>query len=144
MRENRLVWLAVGLAVVALVNSAIVGYFGLHSHDDFLKIGANDTITKMPWYDDGTIEWIPDGGTIEWVPENPDADETGSGFIQWNDTTYSETVPFEQGMTLYPGQSATNTIALDINDLFSEVEIEMTEEEKYAFLLELMGIDTTK
>ena len=99
MRENRLVWLAVTLAVFALVNSVVVGYFGLHSHDDFLKV------------DDPVIYSLPiHGGHLGDI-----LDETGSGILEWvSDSTihseeygsYPAEVPFTQGMTIMPGQRA--------------------------------------
>lgn len=102
MRENRLVWFAVILAVAALINAVALGYFGLHNHDDFLEMDANNTAKIEPyWNDDGTI--------------------------QWNDTTYSSTVPFTQGMTIMPGQSATVEVGWYFDD--GTVDYEMTPDE---------------
>jgi len=109
MNNNRVVLFAVIFAVVSLISSTIVGFFSLHSHDDFLKRGANNLTKTQPyWNDDGTITW--------------------------NNTVYDKIVPFEQGMTLMPRQSATMSVEW-VFDTTTTVAHEMTPEEYRAWLL---------
>jgi len=113
MRDNRLAWFAIVFAIAALINSIVVGYFGLHSHD---VLDANDTITEIPFHN-----WDFSGGT-------------NLNRIVRDDTVHSEAygsypaeVPFEQGMTLFPGQLATMTLGLDFSDTtYAEVMTEAT------------------
>ena len=99
MKENRLGWFALGFAVFALVNSIVVGYFGLHSHDEFLKVGAPVTYTlPLDGGHSGDFLDKTGSGILEWVPDSTiHSEEYGS---------YPAEVPFEQGMTIMPGQRA--------------------------------------
>lgn len=131
MRENRIAWFAIGFAIVAFINSIVVGYFGLHSHDE---LDANDTIISLPRIGakKGEVLQKDGSGGLRWEDYKLTRYNNSINY-PWtviDDTVHSEAygsypaeVPFEQGMTLYPGQSAT----ININDIFDSTKFNFFE-----------------
>jgi len=160
--RKRLVLYAV---IYAITNSIVVGYLVLHSHDE---LDANDTTTAIPFRsgdDSFIIDGAPDGivsDELGWpsdktisLPiigvrkEGDVLQKDGFGGLTWGpDTIHSEAygsypaeVPFEQGMTLFPGQSATITLP---TFFFSDTTYAEFTESELHFLLENTKIDSTK
>jgi len=118
-------WFAIGFASNGVINLIFAGYFD--SHDE---LDANNTITKMPLRsgdDDFSIVYDTDLG---WIVRDDTVHSKAYG-------SYPAEVPFEQGMTIYPGQSATMTVIM--NDVLSD----STVAELYLAWL-LTETDTTK
>jgi hypothetical protein len=98
-----LVWFAVTLAVAVLINAAVFGYFNLHSQDNFLMLDNGEMFPE--WYGSAETDTVS-ADEMFWVPYEW---ETRGDTIYSNHGNYPSIVPFEPGMTIYPGQ----TVILD-------------------------------